>query len=102
MGRTRYSYGGTERHKNSSRCSGRRKKTEGQAETKMGRLCDGRCQEVGGEKLEECCKEYGQLAEASEEGLGSKGAVVPMMMMMMMMKPEFLLSYSKANALSVT
>jgi len=24
----------------------------------------------------------GQLAEASEEGLGSKGAVVPMMMMM--------------------
>jgi len=30
---------------------------EGQAETKMGRWCDGRCQEVGGEKLEECCKE---------------------------------------------
>jgi len=28
-----------------------------QAETKMGRWCDGRCQEVGGEKLEECCKE---------------------------------------------
>jgi len=27
----------------------------------------------------------GQLTEASEEGLGSKGAVVPMMMMMMMM-----------------
>ena len=26
----------------------------------------------------------GQLAEASEEGLGSKGAVVPMMMMMLM------------------
>ena len=50
----------------------------------MGRWCDGRCQEVGGEKLEECCKEWGQLAEASEEGLGSKGAVVPMMMMMMM------------------
>jgi len=34
-----------------------RKKTEGQAETKTGRLCDGRRQEVGGEKLEECCKE---------------------------------------------
>jgi hypothetical protein len=33
--------------------------------------------------LEECCKEEGQLAEASEEGFGSKGAVVPMMMMMM-------------------
>jgi len=30
---------------------------QGQAETKMGRWCDGRCQEVGGEKLEECCKE---------------------------------------------
>ena len=86
MGRTRYSYGGTETYKKSSRCSGRRKKTEGQAETMMGRWCDGRCQEVGGEKLEECCKEQGQLAEASEEGLGSKGAVVPMMMMMMMMK----------------
>jgi len=24
---------------------------------KMGRWCDGRCQEVGGEELEECCKE---------------------------------------------
>ena len=46
--------------------------------TKVGRWCDGRCQEDGGEKLEECCK------EASEEGLGSKGSVVPMMMMMMM------------------
>ena len=33
--------------------------------------------------MEEWCKEYGQLAEASEEGLGSKGAVVPIMMMMM-------------------
>jgi len=46
----------------------------------------GRCQEVGGEKLEECCKEQGQLAEASEEGLASKGVVMPMMMMMMMIK----------------
>ena len=45
---------------------------------------DGGCQEIGGEKLEECCKELGQLAEASKEGLGSKRAVVPMMMMMMM------------------
>ena len=51
----------------------------------MGGWRDGLCQEVGGQKLEECCKEYGQLAEASEEGLGSKWAVVPMMMMMMMM-----------------
>ena len=49
----------------------------------MGRWCGGRCQEVGGEELEECCKEKGQLAEASEEGLGSKGAVVSMMMIMM-------------------
>jgi hypothetical protein len=30
--------------------------------------------------LEECCKEQGQLAEASKEGLGSEWAVVPMMM----------------------
>ena len=57
MGRACYSYGGTERYKKSSRCSGRRKKTKGQAETKMGRRHDGRCQEIGGEKLEECCKE---------------------------------------------
>jgi len=85
MGRACYWYGGTERYKKSSLCSGTRKKTGGLAETKMGTWCDGRCEEVGGEKLEECCKEQGQLAEASEEGLGSKGAVVPMMMMMMMM-----------------
>jgi hypothetical protein len=52
----------------------------------MGGWRDGRCEEAGGEKLEECCKEQGQLAEASKEGLGSKWAVVPMMMMMMMIK----------------
>ena len=50
----------------------------------MGRRRDGGCQEVGGEKLEECCKEQGQLAEASKEGLGSNRAVVPMMMMMLL------------------
>ena len=72
---------------------GRRQR--GKAETKIGRWCDGRYQEVGGEKLEECCKEQGQLAEASEEGLGSKGAVVPMMIMMMtMMMP---IAVSSAN-----
>jgi hypothetical protein len=48
----------------------------------MGGRSEGRCQEAGGEKLEECCKEKGQLGEASEEGLGSKWAVVPMMTMM--------------------
>ena len=32
-------------------------RTKGQAEIEMGRWCDGRCQEVGGQKLEECCKE---------------------------------------------
>jgi ribosomal silencing factor RsfS len=46
----------------------------------MGGWCEGSCQEAGGEKLEECCKEQGQLAEASKEGLGSEWAVVPMMM----------------------
>jgi hypothetical protein len=50
----------------------------------MGGWREERCQEAGGEKLEECCKEQGQLAEASKEGLGSEWAVVPMMMMMMM------------------
>ena len=49
----------------------------------MGRWRDGGCQEVGVEKLEECCKEQGQLSEASKEGLGSKRAVVPMVVMMM-------------------
>ena len=44
---------------------------------------DGAMEDARGEKLEECCKEKRQLPEASEEGLGSKGAVVPMMMMTM-------------------
>ena len=52
----------------------------------MGRRCDGGCQEAGGEKLKECCKELGQLAEDSQEGLGSKRAVVPMMMMILFVK----------------
>jgi hypothetical protein len=34
--------------------------------------------------LEECCKEQGQLAEASKGDLGSESAVVPMIMMMTM------------------
>jgi len=73
-------YGGTEPYRKSSGCSGRRKKTEVQAETEMGRWCDGRFHEVGGEiggKLQG----IGTAGEASEEGLGSKGAVVPMKMM---------------------
>ena len=41
----------------------------------------GDAKKLGGEKLEEWCKEKGQLAEATEEGLGfKKGAVVPIMM----------------------
>jgi len=54
----------------------------------------GRCQVVGGEKLEECCEEYRQLAEASEEGLGSKGNVVPMIMIMIF---DFVLYFSCLN-----
>jgi hypothetical protein len=50
----------------------------------MGGWHGGWCQKVGGEKLEECCKESGRLAEASEV-LGSNRAVVPMMMMMMIL-----------------
>jgi hypothetical protein len=46
----------------------------------MGGRRYGWCQDFGGEKLEECCKEQGRLAEASEEGLGSNRAVAPMMM----------------------
>jgi hypothetical protein len=52
MGRTCYLYGGTEPYKKSSRCSGRRKKTEGQAELKWEDVM-----EDGGEKLEEFRKE---------------------------------------------
>jgi hypothetical protein len=48
----------------------------------MGRRRGRRCQEFGRKKVEECCKEQGQLAEASKEGLGSKWAVVSMMIMM--------------------
>jgi len=70
--------------------------TEGQAETEMGRWCDGRCQEVEGERSwRNAAKEQRQLAEASEEDHGSKGAVVPMMMMMMIL--EFSHSYRTAS-----
>jgi hypothetical protein len=57
MGRTCYSYGvkSATRRVLVAAVEGRRQK--GQAETEMGRWCDGRCQEVGGEKLEEWCKE---------------------------------------------
>jgi len=44
----------------------------------MGRWCDGRCQEVGGGGNAARNRDSWQ-----KEGLGSKGAVVPMMMMMM-------------------
>ena len=70
-------------------CYGGRKKTEGQAENKLGRWCDGRCQEVGERNWRNAAN--GHLAEASEEGLGSKGAVVPMMMMMMMIITDIML-----------
>jgi hypothetical protein len=57
MGRTCNSTGGAEHYKKSPYCSGRRKKAKGQTKTKMGGWRNGWCQEVGGEKLEECCKE---------------------------------------------
>jgi len=43
--------------KKSSCRSSRRKKAKVKTKTEMGRRRDGGCQEVGGEKLEECCKE---------------------------------------------
>jgi len=57
MGRTCNSTGGAEPGKKSSCCSSRRKKAKGKAKIEMGRGRDGGCQEVGEEKLEECCKE---------------------------------------------
>ena len=33
----------------------------------------GDARKLGGDKLQECCKEQGQLAEVSEEGLGTNG-----------------------------
>jgi hypothetical protein len=59
----------------------------------MGGWREGRFQEAGRQKLEECCKEQRQLAEASKEGLGSEWAVVPMMMMMMMMVVVVVIMY---------
>ena len=58
----------------------RRQRRRPKLKTKMGRRRDGGCQEVGGEKQEECYKEQRQVAEASKEGFGSKRAVVPTMM----------------------
>ena len=57
MGRTHNPTGGAEPCKKSSCCGSRRKKAKRKAKTKMGRQRDGGCQEAGGEKLEECCKE---------------------------------------------
>ena len=51
MGRTCNSTGGAESSKKSSCCSSRRKKVKGKAKTKMGRRCDGGCQEVGGREI---------------------------------------------------
>jgi len=96
MGRTRNSTGGAQPGRKSSCCSNRRKKVKGKAKIKMGRRRDRGCQEVGGEKLEECCKEWGQLAEDSKAGLGSKRAVVRMMIMMMMMMMMFVKLFDDA------
>jgi hypothetical protein len=56
----------------------------------MGGRRYGWCQDIGGKKLEKCCKEQRRLAEASEEGLGSNWAVAPMMMMMMSLMKHLL------------
>jgi len=50
---------------------GRRQR--GQAKTKMGRWCDGRCQEVGGEKLEEGCKDRDSWQKLLKKALAQKG-----------------------------
>jgi hypothetical protein len=59
---------------------GRRQRGRPKLRWKVGVKEDAR--KLWGEKLEECCKEQGQLVEASKEGLGSEWAVVPMMMTM--------------------
>jgi hypothetical protein len=101
MGRTCYSYGGTERYKKSYRCSGRRKKTEGQAETEMGRrVMEDGVMEDG--VMEDGVMGDGVMGDARKLGernwrngarnrdswqkllkkvLAQKGAVVPTMMM---------------------
>ena len=73
MGRTCYSCGGTESYKKSSRCRGRSKKTEGQAEIEMGRWCDGRCQEVGGEKLKDAARNRDSWQKLLKNALAQKG-----------------------------
>jgi len=57
MGRTCYLYGGTERYKKSSGCSGKRKETEGQAETEMGRGVTEDARKLGERNWKECCTE---------------------------------------------
>jgi len=51
----------------------------------MGRS-GGLCQEVG-KTLEECRKKQGRMAEVSEEGLGSKWAVVPVIVVYYALPP---------------
>jgi len=67
-------YGGTEPYKKSSGCSGRRKKTEGQVETEMGRWCDGRWREVGGERnWRSGARNRDSWQKLLKKTLGSKG-----------------------------
>ena len=73
MGRTCYWYGGTERYMKSSGCCGRRKKTEGQAETEMGRWCDGRCQEVWGRETGGMVQGIGTAGRSFWRRLALKG-----------------------------
>ena len=73
MGRTCYWYGGTEPYKKSSGCTGRRKKTEGQAETEMGRWCDGRCQEIGGENWRNAARTRDSWQKLLKKALAQKG-----------------------------
>ena len=81
MGRTRNSTGGAEPCKKSfvAVVEGRRQKGRPKLRWEDGVMEDVRKlgRETGG-----MCKELGQLAEASKEGLDSKRALVPMMMMM--------------------
>jgi len=73
MGRACYSFGGTEPYKKISRCSGRRKKTNGQTETKMGRGVMEDARELGERNWRNAARNRDSWQKVLKEPLVQKG-----------------------------